>query len=164
MDDWLTLIDRHIAEGGWVEIQEIIPQILCDDDTMLPDDPLMLLFDAAREGLRKFGFKLQKERDIQQALEHAGFTHIRCIRRKVPVSPWARDKHYRSLGMLMKATIGGLLGALAAKPLAALDIEEKDRWLLMKMARRSLDNSRPHRYVECCFCFAQKDTASTTAP
>ena len=131
---------------------------------MLPDDPLLLIFDAGREGLRKFGFKLHKEQDIQRALERAGFTHIHSIRRKVPVSPWARDKHYRSLGMLMKATIGGLLGALAAKPLAALDIEEKDRRSLMKMARTSLDDSRPHRYVECCFCFAQKGTASATTP
>lgn len=160
----LTDANRHTKDGGWIEVQEILPRILCDDDSMLPDDPLRLLFEAAEQGLKKFGFKQYGLMDIQDSLKRAGYTNVQCIRRKVPVSPWARDKHFRSLGTLMKANIVGILGALAAKPLAAIDVEEKDRRSLMKMARQSLDDNRVHRYVECGFCFAQKGQARPTTP
>ena len=147
---------RRTKNGGWVEFQEIIPQIECDDSSMRPDDPLRIFYDAATQGLRTFGCDPLRPARLEEALEHAGYTNIRCVTKKIPISTWARGKRLKTLGLFMKTVMLDSLDALAAKPLAALGVSPSDRRELTRHVRRSLDDNTVHRYVNCVFCYGQK--------
>lgn len=123
---------------------------------MAPEDPVRLLFDAASEGMRKLGCQPISPQSMVESLERQGFVNIRCVVKRAPISPWAFDGNLRDVGILMKTNITALIGAFAAKPLAALDIAAKDRKSLATYARRSLADDSIHRYMNCCFVYGQK--------
>lgn len=123
---------------------------------MAPEDPLRLLFDAATEGMRKLGCQTISPQSIVESLERQGFINIQCVVKRAPISPWAFEDNLRDVGILMKTNITALIGAFAAKPLAALDIAAKDRKSLATYARRSLADNSIHRYVNCCFVYGQR--------
>ncbi|ODA76160.1 hypothetical protein RJ55_08443 [Drechmeria coniospora] len=146
----------RVRNGGWVEFQEVIPQIHCDDGTMAPDDPLRIFYDSAVQGLRAFGCDPMRTTELEDILDRAGFTNIRCVVKRIPIGTWPRDKHLKTLGLFMKTIILDSLDALAAKPLAALNIPHYERIELVRLVRRSLEDKNIHRYVNCCFCYGQK--------
>lgn len=150
----------HVREGGWIEAQDIIPKIHCDDGTMTRDDPVRILFDAASEGMRKLGCPQFDPEGLEAAFSQAGLVNVQRIVRKIPISPWACDTHLRGIGSLMKVNLMGLIGALGAKPLAAMEIAPADAKNLVKYARHSLADHRIHRYVHCCFIYGQRPFSS----
>jgi hypothetical protein len=153
----LAKVLPHVRHDGWVEFQEIMPSIRCDDDSMADDDPLHQLTELFIHGMRQFGFQTMSPADLEQALIAAGFRDVQCIVRKVPISTWPHDKQLRTVGLLMKESLLDSLDALAAKPLVALNISLEARRALVARATESLNNNGAHRYVECCFCFGRKD-------
>ena len=126
------------------------------------DDALRLFFDAAVQGLQTFGGEPLRALHLEEALVGAGFTNIHVITKKVPIAAWPRDKHLKTVGMFTRAVILDSLGALAAKPLAALGVSQADRRALVTQVKRSLNDRRIHRYMKCVICYGQKreDTAT----
>lgn len=147
---------RRTKNGGWVEFQEIIPEILCDDDTMGPDDALRTFYEATAQGLGTFGCDVLRPARLDEALERAGYTKIQRVTHKIPISTWARDKHLKTLGLFMETAMLESLDSLAAKPLAALGISRRDRQQLVRHVEKSLGDRSAHRYVNCVFCYGQK--------
>ncbi|KAG5928830.1 hypothetical protein E4U42_007943 [Claviceps africana] len=156
LDRMLKRTYLHVRGGGWVEFHEFIPQILCDDGTMSDEDPLRIFMDASAQGLRTFGGEPLRALNLEDALVGAGFTNIHVITKKVPIAAWPRDKHLKTVGMFTRAVILDSLGALAAKPLAALGISSEDRRALVTQVKRSLNDRRIHRYMKCVICYGQK--------
>ncbi|PNY28067.1 mRNA 3'-end-processing protein YTH1 [Tolypocladium capitatum] len=156
LDGVLAKAYPRIRNGGWVEFHEVVPQILCDDGTMGPDDPLRIFYDAAVQGLRTFGCDPMRTANLEEILDRAGFTNIRCVTKKIPISTWAHERHLKILGLFMKAVMLDSLDGLAAKPLAALGVSRQDRRELVKHVKKSLEDRSVHRYVNCCFCYGQK--------
>ncbi|KAL7808474.1 S-adenosyl-L-methionine-dependent methyltransferase [Trichoderma aethiopicum] len=152
----LTKIYPHVKNGGWVEFHELMTEIRCDDGTMKDDDPLRVFLDTVKDGLRVYGINILAITDIEQILRETGFSNVHCITKKVPISTWPRDKTLRALGVFMKTTINDSLGAMAAKPLAALNLSPEQRVAMLEAARESLEDASIHRYVNCCVCYAQK--------
>lgn len=124
---------------------------------MEADDPLQLFSELSAEGMRQFGCSAYGKQDIKGTLERAGFTQVQVVVQKIPISTWPRDKKMRMLGMFMKTIIMESLGAYAAKPLAALDIPSTERDALVVRVRKSLEDNRIHRYINCSFYYAQKE-------
>ncbi|KAK7429190.1 hypothetical protein QQZ08_004200 [Neonectria magnoliae] len=124
----------NIKSGGWIEFQEFDQEILCDDDTMIEDDPVWVFNDLCAKG----------------------FSRIHVVVKKVPISTWSRDKKLKTLGVLMKMNILESLDGFAAKPLVALGMSVKERRDLVTIVRQSLDDDRVHRYVNCRICYGQK--------
>ncbi|KAG8409071.1 hypothetical protein J3458_003785 [Metarhizium acridum] len=156
LDRMLKRTYPHVRDGGWVEFHEFIPQILCDDGTMSKEDPLRIFFDASTQGLRTFGGEPLRALNLEETLVGAGFTNIHVITKKVPIAAWPRDKHLKTVGMFTRAVILDSLGALAAKPLAALGIPSEDRRSLVTQVKRSLNDRRIHRYMKFVICYGQK--------
>lgn len=134
----------------------MVPQILCDDGTMGADDALCVFYKAAVQGLRTFGFDPLQTATLEEIILRAGFTQTRCVTKRVPISSWPREKHLKTVGLLMKTVMLDSLGALAAKPLAALGISPEDRQALVARVKVELEDRNVHRYVNCCFCYGQK--------
>ena len=130
--------------------------MLCDDYAMIEDDPVRVFNDLCTEGMRKHGCPGFGRQDLRRTLERAGFSRIQVETKKVPISTWSRDRRLRTVGALMKINILEALDGLAAKPLAALGMSVKERRDLVAGVRKSLDDDRVHRYVNCRICYGQK--------
>ena len=137
-------------------MQEFLPGIRCDDGTMGEHDSLEMFFKLASKGMSQLGFGPLDADGLRVALERAGFTNIKCITKKIPISTWSRDEALRPAGIFMKGMMLESISAFGAKPLAALHMSAEERLVAMARARESLDDRAPHRYMTFCFCFGQK--------
>ena len=147
---------RHIKRDGWVELQEFIPEILCDDGSMHCEDPLKTFVQLGNDGLRRLGFTPPSMAGMQEALVQAGYKNIECLVTKVPISIWPQDRKLKTAGVLMKSILADKIESIAAKPLVALDITPEDRKRWARQAGESLENNRIHRYVHYCIVAGQK--------
>jgi hypothetical protein len=138
-----------------------MPRIMCDDGTMKADDPLKVYTDLCTQGMETFGGKTRGPSEMQLVLEKAGFKDVRCVVKKVPISTWPRDRKLRVVGLFMKSIMVDLLGAMAAKPLAALNMPVQERQRLATAAKESLQGDPSHRYVEFCICYGRKDSSAS---
>lgn len=123
---------------------------------MTEDDPLCLFADLALYGMRELGCSPIETGDLEKAMERAGLTNIQCVKKKVPISSWARDRRLQTVGTFMKEVVEGAVEAYSAKPLAVLDISQAERRGLVAHVKKSLDDRAIHRYINVCFCFGQK--------
>lgn len=147
--------------GGWIEFQEFDPLVLCDDGTMKEDDPVREFGDLCAQGMRQYGCTSYGKQDLRQTLEQAGFKRIQVVTKKVPISPWPKDKKLWTIGTLMKVSILEALEGFAAKPLEALGLSVEERRDLVADVRMSLKDNQAHRYVNYRFCYGQKDEMSS---
>lgn len=147
---------RYIKNGGWVEVQELLPVIKSDDGSMTSNDPLRLFYDASEAGMRQLGFNLYTPEQLREVLVAAGFVNVQCVQHKVPIGGWSEDAKMREIGLLHKAAISAGLGGMASKPMVALGLSFEHRRSITKYARLSLNDSRAHRYMPCCFVYGQK--------
>lgn len=123
---------------------------------MREDDPLVAFCNVAFKGMHKLGHSAVTTDILKERLEHAGFTDVQCIAKKIPLSTWACDRNLQTLGVFMKNVVLDALDAFA-KPFDALGIPAEEVRVLKKRARESLENSMVHRYLNCVFCYGRKE-------
>ncbi len=160
---------RSLKPGGWVELQELHGEIMCDDKTMPEDDPLKYVYKLADEAFTKFGMNVKMAREMAPVLQDAGFVNIQCVARKVPIGVWAKNKTLRLIGLYQKMAVADILGAVAGRPFAALGIPPVQREVIIAHARRALEDNSVHRYFVYYFWYAQKpvepmETAESAPP
>lgn len=102
ISDWPQLIERAykaIKPSGWFENVETMPEHLSDDDTIPIDSPITewcRLFKLAGE---ISGRTFHLEGKIKPWMEAQGFINVVAEEYKVPVGPWAQDKHMKEVGV-----------------------------------------------------------------
>ncbi|EFX02944.1 hypothetical protein CMQ_2873 [Grosmannia clavigera kw1407] len=147
---------ESLKPGGWVELQELQGEILCDDETMLDDDPLKYVYELGAKAFKLFGMDVLIPQQLEAILRAAGFVNIQCIPKKVPIGVWAQDKTLRLVGLYQKTAISEFLSAMAGRPFEALGIDATARQAIVALARRSLEDTTIHRYMPYYFWYAQK--------
>lgn len=147
---------ESLKPGGWIELQELSGEPLCDDGTMPDDDPVKHLYALAGQAFRKFGMNVTLPKDLRPMLEEAGFTNIQCVIKKVPIGVWARDKTLRVIGLYQKEAVREILPVIGGRPFAALGMSQAEIELTIALARKGLDNTNVHRYFHYYFWFAQR--------
>ncbi|CAG9989984.1 unnamed protein product [Clonostachys byssicola] len=156
LDEMLNKAYTNLNPGGWVEFQEFLPQIFCDDDTMKADDPLQAFTQISADGMRKLGYRSFGSQDLVESLNNSGFTDVQCVTKKVPIGTWTADQKLKYLGGLMQTVVEESLSAYLAKPFAATGISPNERNGLVSNVKSSLQDHRIHRYVKVQFCYGQK--------
>lgn len=89
---------RNINPGGFIELQDAIYPILCDDDTLPEDSALKQWSMTMNEAFRGNGRPLDTALHYEQQLADAGFINIHAVREKWPTNRWPRNKKYKQLG------------------------------------------------------------------
>jgi len=156
VDFFSVLSHRSLKPGGWVELQELCAEPLCDDGTMSSTDPVKYMYDLAGEAFSRFGMNVTLPKHLEPLLRDAGFENIQCVVKKVPIGTWARDKTLRLIGYLQKMAVYELMPALAERPFKALGLSEMESQVTLAYARKGLDDTNVHRYFMYYFWFAQK--------
>lgn len=136
---------RNLEPGGWLECQELMPVLHCDDGTMPADYPPQLVMQdmlAASETARR---QLTCAPLLRGWLEEAGFVRIQERIFKLPVNGW--DPENRELGMMWNENMASGLGAgvtallhrHANKPVEEIEVSLVD-------VRRQLRRQSVHAY------------------
>jgi hypothetical protein len=126
---------------------------------MSPNDALNTFFKFATKGIQSFGLTSYPllPSTLTPLLSQTGFTNVQVITKKVPIAPWARDPNLAAAGVLAEEWVSETIDAMAAKPLATLDMTLKDRKELAGQAKRSLEKEGVHRYLKMHVVLAQKE-------
>jgi len=149
-------ITRHLKPGGFIEFQESHGMPQCDDGTMSEDDDVLVRFYLlCVEALARFGMDLDGADRVGDYLSRAGFVNISCVRRKVPVGVWPRNKTQRLIGMYMRETAEHSLSSLS-KAFANMGMSEAEREVWGAKVREALRDNAVHHYYNFYFWHAQK--------
>lgn len=133
----------------------MLPRILCDDNTMNPDDALAATIDRIQAAFAKSGVQHDSTLHVGSQMLEAGFTNVQVVQKKVPVGPWARNRTMRLVGRLMVLSCEALITSLD-QLFDKLAMSEGERRQVVAETMASLNDKRPHRYVMYYFWFAQK--------
>jgi hypothetical protein len=112
---------RVLKPGGWIEVQDHRARGASDDESYNKDCPyyqwyvlvkhindsvfgrIFILYrvESCVEGLDIARRPLDVAHLMEDQIRKAGFESIQIIRKKLPLSPWAKDKHLKEIGMYM---------------------------------------------------------------
>ncbi|CAK7206581.1 hypothetical protein SEUCBS139899_009379 [Sporothrix eucalyptigena] len=183
VDDRAALLRRafrHLKPGGYIEFQELVPQMSCDDGTL---PPAHIAPNALRDfahyvgmGLRTSGrltggeFFNEALNDpgsmdmiMSQELAAAGFTDIHTVRHKCPLGSWPKHKDLRRCGMLFRqALLEGLRG-WSYRPLGTtaggLGWTPTQIEIFLVDVRKAIMDSSVHAYFPMHVTYAQRPMA-----
>jgi hypothetical protein len=88
----------NLNPGGYIELQDAIYPMSCDDGTLQEDSALLKWSMIMNEAFRANGRPLDLALTYEKELADAGFVNIHVVREKWPTNGWARDKKYKQLG------------------------------------------------------------------
>ncbi|KAK3989324.1 putative methyltransferase [Cladorrhinum sp. PSN332] len=148
---------EHLKPGGWIEFQESVGMPHCDDGSLPPpdEDVLRQFYLLCQEAVGKFGMDLNRGANVGEFLEKAGFVNITCVKRKVPVGVWPKDKTMRLVGLYMREAALQSMPTLA-KAFASMGIGAEEREVWGAKVREALMDNKVHRYFYFYFWYAQK--------
>lgn len=150
---------ENLRPGGWIEFQEALPRVGCNDDTM-PDNYVMKRFFSLMTGVlhRKYGWDGFIVEKLPAELERMGFINIQRKVYHIPIGFWPKDKKRMHHAFLNREIMTDLMPALQAKPFVGTDvgatipeIEE-----LFAGVRAAICDKRVHAYLPLHFLWAQK--------
>ncbi|KAK3323871.1 S-adenosyl-L-methionine-dependent methyltransferase [Cercophora scortea] len=147
---------RHLKPGGWIEFQETWGMPFCEDGTMPSDDIMVRYFELCTAAMAKFGMNVDLGPKVGEYLERAGFTNVSCVRKKMPMGTWAKDKRLRLIGLYVRELALHSLASLG-KVFANLGMSPTEIEVWGATVRAALKESdKVHRYYYHYFWYAQK--------
>ncbi|KAK4145804.1 S-adenosyl-L-methionine-dependent methyltransferase [Dichotomopilus funicola] len=153
-------IFSNLKPGGWVEIQDLYPDLRSDDDTIPPDHPMIRFHQMVQPVLlEKYGFDLFVPTRLPALLEELGFVNIQRKVFHMPFGEWARDPHLRVIGGYCREILLDFVAAMAARPLVEAGFDREDIADLVRDATQSASNRRIHAYYPIHIVWAQKPPA-----
>lgn len=145
-----------MKSGGWIEFQDLLLNLRCDDDTMPQDYVLPKIPELTIQSLKSLDFDADFVNRVPLELENAGFINVRREIFKVPVGTWPRSEKMRYFGLMAREVLVELLKPLASKPFQSLGISQSDLNAMISEAEDAFDHLDYHIYVEFGIVYAQK--------
>ncbi|RYP16832.1 hypothetical protein DL765_004853 [Monosporascus sp. GIB2] len=152
----LTTAYDKTKSGGWIEFQDLLLNLSCDDDALPPDYVLPQIPQLTKESLKSLDFDVDFVDRLPLELERAGFINVRREVFKVPVGAWPRNEKMRYFGLMAREVLVELLRPLASKPFQSLGIPQSDLNAIVSEAEDAFDHIDHHIYVEFGIVYAQK--------
>jgi hypothetical protein len=140
---------EYLEPGGWMESQEVFSTVYCDDDTLRPDDPLLLwskMHDEAHMTLRR---PLRIANKLKRWYEEAGFVDVHEELFKLPINSWPRDPLWKLLGRLWcRQLVAGLSGLSLRAFNQAFDMSQTEIETSLVSVRRAIQDTSTHSYYK----------------
>ncbi|KAK1469283.1 methyltransferase [Colletotrichum melonis] len=112
--DWPKLVRNiynHLNPGGWVEFLDMNPEFYSEDGSYTKDHATYKWNQAFLGAIRAVGRDPTPGPGHEGRVREAGFINVTAEKYKAPLTPWAKDRHYKDLGMMnLVLTIDGLEG------------------------------------------------------
>ncbi|KAF6794941.1 methyltransferase domain-containing protein [Colletotrichum sojae] len=105
--DWKEFLARaydNLEPGGYIELQDNVFPMKCDDGTMTDDFVPLRWHRLLIEASGKMGRPCTVPPLFEQMLTDAGFVDVEVRREKWPINGWAKDPRMRELGEWCQAS------------------------------------------------------------
>ncbi|KAF8247802.1 S-adenosyl-L-methionine-dependent methyltransferase [Wilcoxina mikolae CBS 423.85] len=101
--DWpayIARLYRHLAPGGWIEINEHGLTCHSDDGTFYQHSPLNVYLEKLRSYAAKAGFMVNNNpgAKLKKLVKQAGFVDVEHTAYKLPWGPWPEEERLKELG------------------------------------------------------------------
>ncbi|KAF8850351.1 S-adenosyl-L-methionine-dependent methyltransferase [Acephala macrosclerotiorum] len=153
----LTEAYNHTKPGGWIELQELLFTLNCDDDTMKDDYPSERFLQLIKEGLAVFGVDLLAVTRNAQLLRDAGFVNVETKIFKIPLGVWPKNRTMKIIGLYLRNVIYDGLQGIALGPLTrGLKWTPEAVEVFLVDVRKSLMDASTHSYLPFYVVYGQK--------
>ena len=116
MHDWPRYFQQcweNLKPGGWLEVQEVLFPLRCDDDSAAPDSPFLIWGANVQEAASRVGIDTLAAEKFKTQLHSLGFTNIRQERVMWAVGSWPRGKKEKEIGKYTQFNIASGLQGLS---------------------------------------------------
>ncbi|KAF9880626.1 methyltransferase domain-containing protein [Colletotrichum karsti] len=97
---------RNLNPGGWAEFQDMSVEYYSDDGSYTPDHSTHSWNQTFVRTLKDIGRDPTPGPQLDGWVRgHGGFSQVMHQKFKVPIGPWAKQKHYKDIGLLNLAQI-----------------------------------------------------------
>ncbi|CAG8982265.1 hypothetical protein HYALB_00004499 [Hymenoscyphus albidus] len=139
----------HIKPGGYLELQSVLPRLLCDDGTTPYDSGLMTFSRNALDASRIMGAPLDACDSYASQMADAGFEDIVEKRIKMPSSPWPKDKRLKLIGAFENHNLlSGISGMSLRMFNKAYGWSQAEIEMFLVPVRKDTADLRYHSYFE----------------
>ncbi|KAK1980051.1 S-adenosyl-L-methionine-dependent methyltransferase [Colletotrichum cereale] len=148
--DWKKFLKQTydgLAPGGYVEVFEGAFRPGCDDGTLTPEHAISEWVDHIEECGRIFGRLFIDIPGLVPIMKEVGFVDVSVTKFKWPMSPWAKDEHYKELGSwCLENLMEGLEGWTMAPFTRALGWTKDEVNVFLIGVRKELRDRSIHAY------------------
>ena len=99
--DWPKYVGQIFANtkpGGWVEFQDFDLQYYSEDGSYKAEQSIYKWATTLLQASRDFGRDPCPGPKIEAMAKEAGFEEVTSQRFRLPIGPWPRDKHLKTMG------------------------------------------------------------------
>ena len=99
--DWPQLVGqafRHTKPGGWAEFQDFDPTYYSEDGSLKKEHDMSKVITTFLDAAEGFGRIAKPGPKIEGWMKDAGFENIVHEKFRLPIGPWPKDKHLKSIG------------------------------------------------------------------
>ncbi|KAF4614411.1 hypothetical protein G7Y89_g15325 [Cudoniella acicularis] len=148
--DFREIIKRafyYCAPGGYMESQEIMSTLCCDDGTMPPDYPFLEWNRYLEDAAMQAGRSIRIANKMKRWYSEAGFMDVQEKTFKLPINPWPRDKHLNTLGKMQEDNwMAGLAGISMGLFSRIFCWSKTEIEVYLVNVRKSISDKRVHAY------------------
>jgi len=151
----------YTKPGGYMESQEIFPTPFCDDGTMPDDWPFLEWSKYFDQAATMAGRPVRMAHKLKRWYEEAGFVDVQEKIIRMPINPWTKDKHSKTLGKLSEANLIDGLGAFTLGPFSRMfgwNSTEIEVYLVN--VRRAVSDRHVHAYMKVYVVWGRKPKTS----
>ncbi|KAF2084570.1 S-adenosyl-L-methionine-dependent methyltransferase [Saccharata proteae CBS 121410] len=138
---------RYLKPGAWMESQEFYSTLYCDDNTMTESYPFQEWTRTQDVAAMNLGRPLRIANKLKRWYEEAGFVDVHEEVFKLPINPWPKDPHLKTLGRFSESS---LLEGLQAFSLAwfhrGLGWSKEEIEVYLIQIRKSISDRSVHAY------------------
>ncbi|GJC84861.1 secondary metabolism regulator LAE1 [Colletotrichum liriopes] len=158
--DWPKLIRNiytNLNNNGWAEFQDYDLLFDSDDGTLTDDHDTMKWEKLGNEVADKIGREFSPGPKLYNRVKEAGFQNVVHKHYKIPIGPWAKDPHYKDLGMINLMQLLDGLEAFTLKPFCGvLGWTTEEAHVLLAKVRKEMKSGAFHAHLNYHVVYGQK--------
>ncbi|KAF2814278.1 putative Trans-aconitate 2-methyltransferase [Mytilinidion resinicola] len=155
---------KYLKPGGWMESQEYMSTVYCDDGTMRTDNKFAEWTKTQDQAAMSIGRPLRIANKLKRWYEQAGFVDVHEEIFKLPVNSWPKDPQFKMLGRFNETQIYDGLQAFSLQMFQkGLGWTKDEIEVYLVQVRKSLSDRTTHAYHRIYVVWGRKPTEEELA-
>ncbi|CAI6338941.1 unnamed protein product [Periconia digitata] len=148
---------RHLKPGAWMESQEIMPTVYCDDGTMAGSWPYAEWVQTQDQAAMNLGKPLRIANKLKRWYEQAGFVDVHEEVFKLPLNSWPKDPQFKMLGRFNETCyLDGLQAWSLQLFTRGLEWTKDEIEVYLVQVRKALSDRSVHAYNKIYVVYGRK--------
>lgn len=148
----------NLKPGGYLEMQDMVLPLACDDDSMPPTSALYQWCHHFSDAMEKLNRPVRgMVEGYKKMMEDAGFVDVVDVVHKWPTNTWPKDPEKKEIGMWnMENFLQGLQAATLAPFTRALGWTAEEAEVFLVDVRKDIKSRKVHCYFPMHFVYGRK--------